>query len=615
ADLSAAPSGAFTTLVDLLRLILGLGYLALDNAQNGTIREWPLIARLVTTFVALFYGVIAPLNLFLFFGALVLLGDEFLFSLTSDGITTEIVLGSLGAILAGGGWLYARREGGKSAMQMPTYLTRCLGYGLAFLGTLSLSIALLTLLGADLNFGRQFIPECANPSLSHMAGISCFVAASVGALHVAWTVAVVLLVLISVLRAGTFWKDFGVKRAIYLSICAAMLLFWLTITVALWSLFQTTATEFLARDPFDGVGPPRAPVLLLEMLRLHFAPVSASLTYVVPALLILFVCAGVIYGARAASASRLALAPDSPRDRWLGRLLLNPILNGVLTLSVGLVALGVVSGALGGLRPLFEDGDAFTWPALVERLYISLQSLDLQMRQMDWLITPFVAVLGVFLVRFPDTVGGVVGIARDIVSYSTRSHASNPRLSPDRSTYLHRDRIQARFETVVTWLLDQNTDVTRITVLSHSQGTVVAHQTLQGMDLRLPVTLVTMGSPLGHVYAHYFGQNYQILRPFSVSRWVNIFRADDYVGTWIRGAGAEVTNVRIDTGGHLGYWTDREVWGTLKALSVIAPDRPPKPVRTAKTAAPAAQDTPANLPAPPLPKEKTLFDYVRGWLR
>ena len=100
------------------------------------------------------------------------------------------------------------------------------------------------------------------------------------------------------------------------------------------------------------------------------------------------------------------------------------------------------------------------------------------------------------------------------------------------------------------------------------------------------VTLVTMGSPLKHMYQHYFGHCYPKLdQPFwsslrrRIDRWVNICRVDDFVGVDLdfpdqgaeqQGASAAIftptlySNHAVGPRGHTSYWSDREV---LRILS------------------------------------------------
>ena len=114
--------------------------------------------------------------------------------------------------------------------------------------------------------------------------------------------------------------------------------------------------------------------------------------------------------------------------------------------------------------------------------------------------------------------------------------------------FSRRDAIHQRIKRILTHYRDQlDHDLkTRpeLVVVSHSQGTMAAIEILNDEELVWlnnsfsSVSLVTMGSPLSHIYQHYFGHIYPGLdKPYWVSlrrridRWTNICRVDDFVGT------------------------------------------------------------------------------------
>ena len=76
-----------------------------------------------------------------------------------------------------------------------------------------------------------------------------------------------------------------------------------------------------------------------------------------------------------------------------------------------------------------------------------------------------------------------------------------------------------------------------------------------------------MGSPFDHVYQHYFTHDYpplddphwKGLRDTVGSRWINIFRIDDWVGTDVEPDATWPENLPVNPAGHTGYWNDREV--------------------------------------------------------
>ncbi|MDB9707342.1 hypothetical protein OAA76_01990 [Planktotalea frisia] len=115
ADISPAPSGVVATALDLLRLVLGMGYIALDNVQNNVVRENAWVQTMVPWFVWLFYAVIAPLNLFLLIGAFALLIDPYPFKFNTYPGWTYALLASFGVGFAYFG--YSRAKLSRSYME------------------------------------------------------------------------------------------------------------------------------------------------------------------------------------------------------------------------------------------------------------------------------------------------------------------------------------------------------------------------------------------------------------------------------------------------------------------------------------------------------------------
>jgi hypothetical protein len=143
--------------------------------------------------------------------------------------------------------------------------------------------------------------------------------------------------------------------------------------------------------------------------------------------------------------------------------------------------------------------------------------------------------------------------------------------------------IEARFRTVFFKVFDFG-EVTHLTIIAHKQGTVIAVDvlSLSGLDqaTRDDISdklgnlqgfhLITMGSPLTHLYQHYFPGRYPsftspVWNGFrdQIRNWVNIYRIDDYVGTHVEVNAAwphQPQNRPITAGGHTGYWELEEVF-------------------------------------------------------
>jgi len=166
--------------------------------------------------------------------------------------------------------------------------------------------------------------------------------------------------------------------------------------------------------------------------------------------------------------------------------------------------------------------------------------------------------------------------------------------------FSRRDQIMKRIKRILAHYRDEFSHRPDLVMVAHSQGTVDVIETLNDPEMDWlrnsfgKITLVTMGSPVTHLYQHYFGHFYPRFsdRFWStlhqhVDRWVNIFRVDDFVGLDIdfahlpqtqedciamSGSGpnqcrlhfAHCSNHPVGARGHVNYWADVEVLEILK---------------------------------------------------
>ncbi|MCX7289442.1 MAG: hypothetical protein NTW20_18380 [Rhodobacterales bacterium] len=194
-------------------------------------------------------------------------------------------------------------------------------------------------------------------------------------------------------------------------------------------------------------------------------------------------------------------------------------------------------------------------------------------------ITPFLAyaVTGILaaapLAMRPVSLG--INVAGDVIIYLNDFHwrrtpdaapsrtfaeIAFPRLDrmrrsvlPPEFGYAFRSRIQNRLRNLVDDLI-RTEEPDRIDFVCHSQGTVITLDVLATVGEHWgqgrTQTLVTMGSPRRHLYARYFGHAFPELTasPDGVSRWTNIFRIDDFIGTHVRTGSSD--EIAIGVGGH-----------------------------------------------------------------
>jgi hypothetical protein len=175
--------------------------------------------------------------------------------------------------------------------------------------------------------------------------------------------------------------------------------------------------------------------------------------------------------------------------------------------------------------------------------------------------------------------------------------------------YWMRRRIHARLAVLMNELI-ANEAPDSILLVAHSQGTVIAIDMLdkaaQDWGRNRTLRLVTMGSPYTHLYHRYFPASFPSHRlrpglepaqgPAGLVAWVNLFRADDFIGTHLDAPrnralggppGAWPRDVVLGLGGHTNYWVDGRILGPLQAAVSGGRDGP-GPVSDRKTGAAAA---------------------------
>jgi hypothetical protein len=130
------------------------------------------------------------------------------------------------------------------------------------------------------------------------------------------------------------------------------------------------------------------------------------------------------------------------------------------------------------------------------------------------------------------------------------------------------ERIVGRFRSVLDSERRSSDGERAVVVFSHSLGTAIAADGLGALvvgkvgDAREAnvtygaVRLVTMGSPITHLFRYYLPDRYH-LRVSAVKSWLNIYRIDDFIGTRIDVK--EIGEVNVGLGGHSNYWCDPRV--------------------------------------------------------
>lgn len=169
--------------------------------------------------------------------------------------------------------------------------------------------------------------------------------------------------------------------------------------------------------------------------------------------------------------------------------------------------------------------------------------------------------------------------------------------------FSRRDMIHSRIKKILVYYRERLSHRPQLVIVSHSQGTMVAVEILNDPEMAWlnssfsKTTLVTMGSPLTHLYQHYFGHLYPALNePFwdefrnRVDRWLNLFRVDDFVGRQVDfpivtdsqksqtastsgnthlmsgfgSTGPDCSEHPLGPRGHVNYWQDSEALAVIR---------------------------------------------------
>lgn len=188
---------------------------------------------------------------------------------------------------------------------------------------------------------------------------------------------------------------------------------------------------------------------------------------------------------------------------------------------------------------------------------------------------------------FLRILGLVLDTIYDVTSYM---RVANPAIVAPRI------RMIARYRAVLRTARERGYE--HVVVMAHSQGTVLTLATLLGDEDRAPrvtrpppddlprtITFLSYGSPVTQTYAQRFPGQFsdwtsRAVAPTSpIGSWLNVYRAGDYIGRWIRTpatGGPDVPDAPpirercLGPGHHTGYLTD-ERWRRVARHVVTSP--------------------------------------------
>ncbi|WP_298936635.1 hypothetical protein [uncultured Ruegeria sp.] len=546
ADRSPAPKGAIKTVLDLIWVVLALGYLAMDNVEqthrrsdidpsNAKGRETHA-ARVVHLFTWIFFGAVATLNAYLLIGAGVVLVDL----IPETYVDRSNALFLLLLLLYGGGAGIGLRRSNSA----PTYLRRVFWRGMALVG----GLLVVALLSGPLGAGFW--------SLKTGSALEQFVSLQVFALAGCWATLIVLtavMYLTSMEKTEIADQLTSEHRRIYPSTCAAMLVFWMFFISGLWLTFDEVVKT--------------VPVLsesqLNSLFDTHLRDAIETLSVAFAAIVVLALVGGLVYAGRHLGKHNLHHKPEV-----LSRAIVNRSAQWVFLLATATLSIVTYRG----LSIFIREDDPLCTTASDTTELVECNILGNTLNDLMGLQGMIgIAVLGstALLYRYSGFVAAGLGVARDIVTYAIRDKCLlSGDLKARYNNYPDRTAIDDRFYRALFYALDVF-PADHITVVSHSQGTVIATQMLADKRVQRridgrPVTLITMGSPVTHIYQRYFPEMFTVDPGQLNAAWFNIFRQDDFVGTRIEGGLIDdARNFPVQPGGHTGYFTDYQVWKIL----------------------------------------------------
>jgi hypothetical protein len=457
-----------------------------------------------------------------------------------------LIFAALGAAaLVLGLWLW--REGRKRDV-----LSITPGWSLVLVGAAAVAAAVLTLARPDVVGAavqnpsvpwpldwplRKFAQEY--PDLTRAGGADFYLAATASAGDTV-LLAISALMLAALLPLGLgLLTGPGARRALpaaFLAQCLQIALWVLVVTPLDW---LTTCALVVRRD-WSKTGP-------------YWVDLTDYLTLQIVFFLIMGLTAFAVEGARLGWASRSVPAGWTPA-RPAPRLIVGvPIQTAVLLCSLTFFVFTVWVA-------LHSD---FEWPPFLFALSL-----------VAWLFAGGAALI---VLLWPGPPLFALHVLMDVINHFQRKGDRFPL----------RERIQARFHHALLRLL-MTEDPSHVLIIAHSQGTIISLEALldeklaEGLRGRA-VALATFGSPFTHLYQQYFPTQYGSLGAGRwaalsgvVSRWINLFRIDDYVGTSVEGPQNDwPENVPLPAGytqAHTSYWEAGIFRPAAKLLPPFGPD-------------------------------------------
>lgn len=604
-DIAAIGTGLLGLLVALLKTILGLSHAIRENARDVFPNAFGFdrwMRRIASGAALTIHGPIAAINAVLILGVLI----AWLFNSSIESVSNQGWLGP--PLLA----MLVIFSGALLLKQSHAFLARHFAGWVLICGIVLLGFVLGGLLPLDpFAWLDNWLKEAAcsfaesgqaSACIDGYSGLYLYGLRLLALMSLSWLVVFTLALVTGVVVHLQRERRLNRQQRIFSLLMPAtglMTLLWFVTLASVWATIVRVASEVIP----------------------HPAHVNFGIWGLVPALLALvaLLAAAVVAWLRKAELrsrpiSEYLAQRDAIAERY--RLIVSKGMMAVLVVFIILMLLlgvaALVNFSVGGHTPV---SPLFSW--IVGAIPYALT------------ITTMIA--AVVVVSFRDSFAAVLGILTDVLTYlndySWDSEEFRDNEDGERKTrkgfatttfverilgwrrpvddphmpkgYWRRERIQDRLKVLVNQLIaDEQPDV--LSIVAHSQGTVIAIDVvdeeganwLAAMPEGGRIQLVTMGSPYTHLHNHYFPSSFPSHRsrpslskrhenaspseenPGVLSRWVNIFRIDDFVGTHIDAASTQSDAVDgrdmwpqefpVRPNGHTMYWVDEEVFPILR---------------------------------------------------
>lgn len=592
ADLSRVGRGPLSYAFAMLMLFFEAPVVLVESMQKGNrsiIHR--LVRRLLRIATWLMRWPIAGLTIALFYSGFVFVALRLLGvpqSFTSANVEVILIV-SLPFLVAGGvavAWKNVHKNIGLTDLGLSTAIS-----GTAFLAFVLLRPVVMdnpSLQGLDLVQGTPWLKELLTPSGVTMSPLTYFlhIFPALGIAWAAWwtsvLLAIVLLLLLEIWRLIWPWRRPVRRRLVRawaaVGIVIAQEIVWRIIVDPLTILTLIGLDPCIRSKEVGCAGPtPRELYKSLDAVLLYE---SENFIHCLIGLVLVAGAIALAHGVRTVMA-RLRRPDLAGWRQWMPRLIASPLL--IVALVAALLIQFFESRVMRQVIGL--DAEPLLGAATLGR-YLGTGT-NIQDPAQLLLTTTGLAMLFVFLLvlrQIGKAMHRALHIARELIDHQYTPNFGlaeyllpRAKLEERYTGFPRRRRILARLERLVADIIARE-HFDRLVLLGHSQGTVIIHDYLRtaaaSQDLAnvSEVHVVTLGSPLTHLYQHYFYDYARADRiaplPPMVKSWTNLWRCDDPIGNGVAVAGScPLQNVELDRGGHTDYWREDDVVGVL--LEVI----------------------------------------------